>query len=194
MSSNYSRRFFSRLSLCALLLFAFLILSLPSTWADSQSNVRIVRLSYVSGDVQVDRGDGQGLDRAVLNMPIVHGARLVTGSTGYGEVEFEDGSTARFTPETTAGFEELALNDEGGRVTKISLQNGTAYFEIAKHDHDVFEISVAGKVFDLRHSSHFRITEDGFGVRISVFNGALQMTGNSQAAVEIRSGETLTLE
>ena len=37
--------------------------------AFSDSKARIVRLSYVSGDVQIDRAQGQGFERAVMNMP-----------------------------------------------------------------------------------------------------------------------------
>src|SRR5262245_44683723 len=79
-----SRKFGSvRLAACAILLPML-------SRADSQ--VRIVRLSYVDGDVQIDRRDGRGFERAILNMPVTSGVRLRTGDDARAEVEFEKGS------------------------------------------------------------------------------------------------------
>ncbi|HYX69130.1 MAG TPA: hypothetical protein VE825_08350, partial [Terriglobales bacterium] len=51
-----------------------LLASAPAALADSE--VRIVRLSYVSGDVQMDRATGQGFESAVMNMPVTRGSRI----------------------------------------------------------------------------------------------------------------------
>jgi len=66
-------------------------------FADSQ--VRIVRLSNVEGTVQVEPQRGKGYENAFLNMPMVEGMKLATKDNGRAEVEFEDGSTLRITPE-----------------------------------------------------------------------------------------------
>ena len=83
MRSTYSSK--SSLTLCIFLCLLFL---LPLAWADS--HVRIVRVSSLNGDVQVDRADGQGFDKAILNMPIVYGSRAWTRNDGQAEIEFED--------------------------------------------------------------------------------------------------------
>ena len=56
------------------------LLLLASMAAQATSHVRIVRLSYVDGNVQMERASGQGMERAILNAPIVEGSRIVTGS------------------------------------------------------------------------------------------------------------------
>ena len=56
--------------------------------AQSYSNIRIVRLSFVEGSVQYRR-PGQDWQDARLNLPIQQGFALRTGD-GYAEVEFED--------------------------------------------------------------------------------------------------------
>src|SRR3954468_13294189 len=76
-----------------------------AAWADS--NVRIVRLSFVEGDVQIDRRDDQGFNHAFLNMPVVDQARVWTRNDARAEVEFEDGSTARLGPDTIVEFRDL---------------------------------------------------------------------------------------
>src|SRR5689334_11458397 len=107
-----------------LIVFAALLLAIPS-FADSQA--RIVRLSQVDGDVQVDRDAAQGYEKAFLNMPITAGMKLRTNAVGRAEIEFEDGSTLRIVPHTNIAFPELSLRDSGAKVTTISIQDGTAY-------------------------------------------------------------------
>ena len=85
-------------------LFASVVLSgwlaVPS-FADSQA--RIVRLSQVDGDVQIDRNTGQGYEKAFLNLPVTQGTKLRTGQDARAEIEFENGSTLRITPGISGG-------------------------------------------------------------------------------------------
>src|SRR6266852_2108888 len=97
----------------------FLLQFMPFAWGDS--NVRIVRLSYLSGDVQVDRGDAHGFDKAIVNMPVVHGTRVWTRTDGQAEIEFEDGSTVRLAPDSLLTMDELSLTSDGDKVTRLSL-------------------------------------------------------------------------
>ena len=66
----------------------------PSATVSSHSKIRIVRLSEVKGEVQLDRQTGKGFEGAMANLPVVEGERLKTGN-GVAEVEFEDNSTVR---------------------------------------------------------------------------------------------------
>src|SRR5664279_5915656 len=79
--------------------------------AQATSHVRIVRLSYEDGNVQMSRGTGQRLERAILNSPIVEGSSVVTGSDGLAEVEFENNSCLLYTSD--AADEEDSV-DLGG--------------------------------------------------------------------------------
>ncbi len=85
---------------CILVVLSFW-LTVPS-FADSQA--RIVRLSQVDGDVQIDRNLGQGYEKAFLNLPVTEGAKLRTGQDARAEVEFDDGSTLRLHPALSWNF------------------------------------------------------------------------------------------
>src|SRR5712691_10045230 len=80
--------------------------ALPSV-ADSQA--RIVRLSDVQGTVQINKNAGLGFENAFANLPITQGTQLRTRENGRAEIEFEDGSTLRITPNTTVAFGKLGL-------------------------------------------------------------------------------------
>jgi hypothetical protein len=160
-------------------------------FADSQ--VRIVRLSYVEGDVQIDRRTGQGLERAIPNMPVTQGVMVKTGSDGRAEVEFEDGSTVRLAPETFVSFPELSLRSSGAKVSSIDVQEGTAYFDLRHKGDDEFSVQVAHRELELAHAAHFRVDAGRSDVKIAVFKGTLALRSTS-GPVEIKSGETVTLD
>ena len=48
----------------------------------ADSHVRVVRLSYVNGSVEMDRGTGNGYEKALLNMPVIYQSHLRTGDDG----------------------------------------------------------------------------------------------------------------
>ena len=94
----------SRFSMVLLTAAACVLLALPAL-ADSQA--RIVRLSDVQGSVQINKNTGMGFESAFLNLPITQGTQVRTRDRGRAEIEFEDGSTLRLTPNTTVEFSTL---------------------------------------------------------------------------------------
>ena len=99
---------------------AFLLAS--AAWAENHA--RIVRLSYTKGEVQIDRG--QGHEKALLNMPIVEGMKISTGSDGAAELEFEDGSTVRLTPDSLLDVQKLASSDDGAALSTDDMRIASA--------------------------------------------------------------------
>jgi len=161
--------------------------------AASDSNVRIVRLSYLSGDVQIDRREGQGYERAIMNMPIIQGSRVWTrGEDALAEVEFEDGSTLRLTPETAVEFQELLLHDSGEKATSVDLANGTAYFDIRSHMGD-FRVTFGGQQIIAAHPARFRVFDDNGQLKVAAYKGNLNLLSGDNR-IEVRNGETFTLE
>jgi hypothetical protein len=157
-----------------------LILTVPSltvpAFADSQA--RVVRLSEVQGDVQVDRNTGQ-YEKAFLNLPITQGVKVQTGKDGRAEVEFEDGSTLRMTPATVIEFPQLSLRDSGAKVSTVHLQEGTAYVNFTGAKDAEFTLTFAHEKLSLAHSAHLRIEMDDTTAELAVFSGDVQVQGDS---------------
>src|ERR1700687_4925733 len=145
----FRRRSMSQVSIKWLLTAAVassLLLTVPA-FADSQA--RVVRLSEVQGDVKIDRNLGQGYEKAFLNLPITQGVKLQTKNDGRAEVEFEDGSTLRITPDTVIEFPQLSLRDSGAKVSAVHLQEGTAYVNFAGAKGDEFALTFAHEKLSL---------------------------------------------
>jgi hypothetical protein len=187
-----------KLLLAAAAAFSFL-LTVPA-FADSQ--VRVVRLSEVQGDVQVDRNTGQGFEKAFLNLPLTQGVKLQTKNDGRAEVEFEDGSTLRLTPDTVIDFPQLSLRDSGTKVSAVHLQAGTAYVNFAGAKDAEFTLTFAHEKLSLAHSAHLRIEMADTLATVAVFNGDIQVEGDSgtvsvgknhTASFDLTNGDSYTL-
>ena len=144
----------SRSSMILLAVAACALLALPAL-ADSQA--RIVRLSDVQGSVQIDKNTGLGFESAFLNLPITQGAQVRTHDRGRAEIEFEDGSTLRLTPNTTVEFSTLGLSDSGKRMSVINLVEGMAYVNWLGKSGDEFSLNFSREKISLDHAAHFRV-------------------------------------
>jgi len=169
-----------------------LLLTVPS-FADSQA--RVVRLSDVQGEVQVDRNAGQGFEKAFLNLPIVQGAQLQTGADGRAEVEFEDGSTLHLTPGSTLEFSQLSLRDSGTKLSTIHLQKGTAYVNYSGAKDDEFALTFGLQKLPLNRAAHIRINMADNTATVAVFKGDVQVEDPSgTVAVSERNTATFDLK
>jgi hypothetical protein len=151
-------------------------LAVPS-FADSQA--RIVRLSQVDGDVQIDRNTGQGYEKAFINLPVTQGTKLRAGQDARAEIEFEDGSTLRITPGTVVEFPELARRDSGARASSLQLQGGTAYLNFKGDKQEEFTLAFGQDRLALTKPAHLRIELKDASATVAVFKGDVEVASAS---------------
>ena len=136
------RRWQMRASKLLAIAFGLVSLLLPGVsrplHADDYSYARVVRLSVVQGDVQITHTDEKGWEPALMNMPIQQGYTIGTNN-GRARVEFENGATADIAENTVLQFTDLALSD-GGRITRMTLTQGTATFYASLQSSDSFVV------------------------------------------------------
>lgn len=136
---------------------------------EDYSNIRIVRVSLVEGDVRLSHADGEGSQDAALNMPVRHGDLLLTGS-GRAEVEFEDGSMIRLAEYSELEFTELALA-EGRRITRVTLHSGTASFHAVLARGEIFQVRTPHLDVAASNKSDFRLTVGDSDTYVAVHRG-----------------------
>jgi hypothetical protein len=163
-----------------------------SSFADSQA--RIVRLSQVDGDVQIDRNLGQGYEKAFINLPVTQGAKLRTGQGARAEIEFDDGSTLRLTPGSVLEFPELTRHDSGARASSVELQQGTAYLNFKGDKGEEFSLGFERERLTLRKPAHLRVELKDTSATLAIFSGAVEVNGASgKVAVEKKHSATFDL-
>jgi hypothetical protein len=172
--------------------------SAPSASADA-SHIRIIRISYVQGDVRFARDiKGDPLagseniiwENAELNLPIRQGF-VISTENGRAEVEFENGSLALIGENTVLQFFDLSLED-GSKTTRLILRQGTASFSINPSNGDYF--SVTGGDFSVEADGHsaFRIDNFDDGSRVNVMKGRINVL-RKKGTTELAKGQSLSM-
>jgi len=175
----------------ALALMAVMLVALVS--AHATSHVRIVRLSYEDGNVQMSRAAGQGLERAILNSPVVEGSSVVTGGDGLAEVEFENNSTIRLGGATDMTVRQLLINDAGELINEVELVRGVLYFDTRGGKNNVYRVVAADRIFVVQRNAQVRFQMIGDQVEVAVLNGEVQLQDNAEM-VKIKKKDTLTVD
>lgn len=180
-----------------------IVLLVPSLRADdgdadtgSAQPARAVRLSYVEGEVHLYQGSQQVGDQAVANTPLFEGARIDTGNDGRAEIQYEDGSVARISPQSSATLTVLkGLSANAERDAEIVLNSGLGYFEL-QGDSDSNHMKVRFGDTDLTASGFtvVRINMDKAPGEVAVFSGNAHMEGGPGPTLDLHGGESVALD
>ena len=148
--------------------------SQPPAPATSHSKIRIVRLSEVKGEVQLDRQTGKGFEGAMANLPVVEGERLKTGD-GVAEIEFEDNSTIRVGQNSLVEFPRLELLPTGAKASSINVVQGTVYVSLVNTKGNEFTVNVGQNKITLPPDTHVRLQLTADQANLAVLHGEAQL-------------------
>lgn len=142
----------------------------PSAAVSANSKVRIVRLSEVKGEVELDRLTGKGFEGAMANLPVTEGAKLKTGN-GVAEIEFEDNSTVRVGQNSLVEFPRLELLPGGAKASGINVLQGTVYVSLMNTKGNEFSVKFAQRTVNLPPDSHIRLQLTSNQAELAVMHG-----------------------
>ena len=155
---------------------------------------RAIRLSYIDGQVKLSQGSQVLADQAVVNTPLFEGTQLTTGDSGKAEIQFEDGSVARISPDSSLTL--TALHGAGTTaVAQMVLNSGLAYFEF-QGGSQAGEMSVGfgGSTVTTSGFTVLRVTMDNPPGDLAVFSGNAHLVGNNGVpVVDLHGGESVVL-
>jgi uncharacterized protein DUF6600/FecR-like protein len=158
--------------------------------SDGYSYARIVRLSLVSGDVQIIRSDEAKWEPALMNMPIQQGMAVGTND-GRAEIEFENGGAIWLGANSVLQFTELALSN-GGRITKVNLSQGTATINPNLAAGDSFLLVTPELQITPAGNSEFRAHVSKDSSSLSALAGHVSVSSLA-GTKDLRKGETLAI-
>src|SRR5690242_20249205 len=103
----------------ALVAFGLLSAGWTSEARADDAPARAARLSFLEGSVTVEHAGNTSSDPAQINMPLAQGVSVMTGQDGQAEIEFEDGSLVRLTPNSSLQLTALAADANGNMQTAL---------------------------------------------------------------------------
>src|SRR6202453_4638962 len=155
---------------------------------------RAVRLSYVDGQVTLAQGGQVLAQQAVANAPLLEGMQLTTADSGKAEIQFEDGSVARLSPDSSLTLQ--TLQGAGASANAVLLLNsGLAYFEF-QGGGQAGQMSVQFGDTQVTTSGFtvFRVGLDNPPGQVAVFSGNAHLeSASGNLATDLHGGESLAL-
>jgi hypothetical protein len=190
-----ARRYPDRLGLIFLLGFA-LFVCVPGARADDATpKTRAARLTLAQGSVTVNEPNNAASIPGQVNLPLLSGAQVVTGGDGQAEIEFEDGSVVRLTPNSALSLDTLAIGSDDIFVTDMSLLRGLAYCELRAAQQYSFMLNAGGDVLSPVENTTVRVNFDQPPATFAVLDGTAQVErqgGTSSGyQTQVRAGESL---
>jgi hypothetical protein len=173
---------------------ALILLATGSAIARADNAVRAVRLSNVVGSVQILNGTETQFSQAYPNMPLMQGSTLKTGDDGRAEIQFEDGSVARLTPNSSAVLSELGRTSDGNTNTALDVLNGLAYVEMSGAANQRFVVHFGPNEVISPAPVKFRVNLDATPVELAVIDGTAHVSAGTDYSVDVRRNETIRFD
>lgn len=154
---------------------------------------RAIRLSYVDGKVTLSQNNQVITNQAVVNTPLLEGMTLTTADDGRAEIQLEDGSVARISPDSSLTLK--VLRGQGTSAdAEMDLINGLAYFELQGNGQaGQIRVAFGDSVVTGSGFTVLRVKDDTPPGEVAVFSGNAHLERSSGLAVDIHGGESLTL-
>jgi hypothetical protein len=161
-------------------IFGLFALILPVTIpAQTLSQSRMLRLSFVQGNVTLQRPDLQGWAQAPVNTPLAQGFQLSTGDNSFAEIQFENGSAIRLGEQSTIALLELAQTADGNKVDQVELRQGYATFHpISPATRESLQVLTPQGKLSASSDAEFRVDIDQGMERVEVFTGMVDADSN----------------
>ena len=176
------RKFHVGLLSVAAILLSWLALTPTLRADDAQPPARAVRLSNLDG--QLAQGKQVLAPSAVANTPLFEGTVISTGDDGRAEVQFEDGSVARLSPNSSMTLTALRGSGANG-VAEITLESGLGYFELqGAGQSGEIKVEFGDSVVAPSGFSVLRISMDTPPGELAVFSGNAHLERGSAVTVE----------
>jgi uncharacterized membrane protein YgcG len=157
---------------------AGIFLGIAAASGQTYSHARIVRLSFVEGQVTLQRPDFAEWAEAPMNTPLEEGFKLSTAENSFAEVEFENGSTVRLGQFSLLEFTQLGLASDGSKINRLTMDTGYATFHATPEGQEVYEVLTPDARLNPRGKALFRVDVDSTEERVEVFNGFLEAEGS----------------
>ncbi|MGD0520645.1 MAG: FecR family protein [Terracidiphilus sp.] len=160
---------------------------------DAALPARAVRLSSVDGQVQLLLSKQVLADQAVANMPLFEGTEVVTADDGRAEIQFEDGSVARLSPNSSLVL--TILRGQGGTGdAEIALEGGLGYFELQGSGHaGPIRIRFGDSVVTASGFTVLRINLDNPPGELAVFSGNARVERGNVLTLDLHGGESVAM-
>lgn len=172
------------------LLFAGNVFAAVSDDYTPEVTARVARISFLRGDVQIRRADGEEWERAAQNLPIVEGDEIATDAGARLEIQFNSVNYLRLAENSHLRI--VNLKDEG---IAVSLPQGSLSLRVLEFDKDraYFEIDAPKTTVSVQKEGMYRVDagdERATEIRVSVVDKGEARIYSETSGFTLRGGRS----
>lgn len=178
-------------TLAFLVCFSFLTSFAVSSGQESYYSYSFARLSYVKGDVFIQRAKDLGYEEGTVNLPVVEGDKLGTRE-GRAEIHFGKKNYLRINSNTQIDFIELPR--KGYDKIKLHVLSGNIYLRINLLEEEKdFEIHTPDASFYILEEGLYRFdVKENKETELFVYGGRVEAAGE-EGSVIVKSEEKMMI-
>lgn len=154
-------------------------------------DMRAARLSYVQGAVQLTQGDQVLADPAPVNTPLFEGTTVSTREDGQAELQFDDGSIARLSPNSSLQIAVLRQENGVGKA-EVLLTSGLGYFEMSGNASSQMIARFGDSTVKATGFTVVRVNLDNPPGEVAVFTGNAHLDRGS-LSLDLHGGQSVAL-
>jgi hypothetical protein len=152
------------------------------------TNETFARLSYINGNVYIQRATELDYEEGIINMPLTEGDRMGT-TDGRAEVYLGQGKFLRLDQNTKIDFLNLPKREDD--LTQIQLWTGSIYFSLRSLKREkCIEIHTSDVSLYILEDGLYRVDIRGDETEIFVFRGLIEAAGET-GSVLIKEAQRL---
>ena len=158
----------------SLILFVFFI---SSAYLFPEENMFYGYISYLEGKADVKRLDGS-VTAALINLPIVPGDRIITGTESRCEIQFDNGTMMRLDKATELKVETILAKSLTTRqkLTTLRLKKGQLYSIVQTYNLEIFQVVTPNAAVLMKNASTNVIDVDEINeTSINVLRGKVKV-------------------
>ncbi len=176
-----------KLSGMALMVFSFFSI-VNAEESVRYTNETFARLSYINGDVYIQRASELDYEEGIINMPITEGDRMGT-TEGRAEIYLSRGKYLRLDQNTKIDFINLPKREDD--LIQIQVWTGSIYFSLQSLKREkCIEIHTPDVSLYILEDGLYRIDIKGDETEIFVFRGLIEAAGET-GSVLIKEAQRL---
>jgi len=149
---------------------------------------RYARLGEFDGKPEVQIHAADPWQPAQRNTPLPQSTRVQTDADSHAEIELDEGSVVRLTPDSLLELSDYTRLSSGQRLTLLSLDRGMLYFTGQAVRQDSLMLAVPGAQITVQKGARLRIEARDHWSQIAVIEGKVRFASPS-AEMDLAEGE-----
>jgi ferric-dicitrate binding protein FerR (iron transport regulator) len=163
----------------------------PADQADQnpQSQPGVGRISFIHGNVSIQRGDSGDWIAATMNTPLEAGDRVSTGDGSRAEVQLDYANVIRLDQNSTVKITNFTRSQ-----IQIEVGEGLVSYSVMANSQADVEIDTPNSAIHPLRQGEYRIAiVDGSQTQVTVRNGQAEVS-EPQGSTRVESGQLITIQ